>query len=208
MRAARTASVTDSTGEVFTNVLDVAASEGTQLSLWTAVVAGGAGTKPTITVTPSASADVGVVAAEYSGLSTDGTGVDLTTTTTGATTTGGTVSSGSAGPAAGANELAVGLYADSGYGSTLTAGTGWTQRANISGASDLDLLLQDQVITAGASVASCRQKVMTIFSAAPGVWASVNASSAWAKSNRSLMIAPYSSGRATMWSVTSKISVG
>jgi YD repeat-containing protein len=151
---ATAASVTDSTGETFTKVLDVTASDGTQLSLWTAVVAGGGGAKPTITVTPSRTADVGVVAAEYSGLSTNGTGVDQTASATGTTTTAGTISSGSAGPVAGANELAVGLYADSGFGSTLTAGSGWTQRANISGASDLDLLLQDQTLTAGASVAS------------------------------------------------------
>ena len=152
--AATAASVTSSTGEVFTKVLDVTASDQTQLSLWTTVVAGGAGAKPTITVTPTRSADVGAVATEYSGLSSDGTGVDLTASSTGTTTTAGTVSSGSAGPAAGTNDLAVGLYADSGFGSTLTAGSGWTQRANISGAFDMDLLFQDQVLASGASAAS------------------------------------------------------
>ncbi|MGV8978915.1 MAG: LamG-like jellyroll fold domain-containing protein [Cellulomonas sp.] len=151
---ASAASVTDSTGEVFTKVLDQVASDSTQLSVWTAPVTAGAGTKPVITVTSTANADVGVVAAEYSGLSTDGTAVDVRAASTGTTGAPGTVSSGQAGPASGPNELAVGFYADSGFGSTLSAGAGWTQRANVSGATDLDLLVQDQIIATGTAVAS------------------------------------------------------
>lgn len=148
------ASVTDSAGDVFTRVLDTVNSENAQLTVWTAPITSGAGAKPTITVTATGTADVGVAAAEYSGLSTDGTGVDVRTTATGTTGAAGTVSSGTADPTAGANELAVGFYLDDGYNSTLTPGTGWTQRTNISGASDIDLLMQDQVVPAGTAVAS------------------------------------------------------
>lgn len=81
--AATAASVTDSAGDVFTKVTSVVASEDTELSVWTAPVTAGVGTAPTITVTPTSTADVGAAVAEYSGLSTTGTGVDVVSTATG-----------------------------------------------------------------------------------------------------------------------------
>jgi len=44
--------------------------------------------------------------------------------------------------------VAVGFYSDSGVSNTLTAGSGWTQRANISPAADMELLTDDQVVAA------------------------------------------------------------
>ncbi|WP_159806709.1 PA14 domain-containing protein [Cellulomonas citrea] len=152
--AATAASVSDSAGDVFTKVTSQVASENTELSVWTAPVSAGAGTTPTITVTPSSTADVGVAVAEYSGLSLVGTGVDVVSKATGTTGAAGTVSSGSTGAVTGDGELAVGFYADSGFGTTPTAGAGFTGRASIAGASDIDLLVQDKSVSTGASVAS------------------------------------------------------
>ena len=50
-----------------------------------------------------------------------------------------------------ANELALGFYLDSGFGQALTAGTGFTQRANVSPASDIEFLVEDQITGLGAT---------------------------------------------------------
>ena len=55
---------------------------------------------------------------------------------------------------AGAGELAVGFYADSGFGDNLTAGSGFTQRVNVSPTGDIELLAEDQVPAAGATPAA------------------------------------------------------
>ena len=83
-----------------------------------------------------------------------GTGVDTAAHTTGTTAGAGTVSSGATAATQGGNELAVGMYTDSGVGDTVTAGTGYTQRANVAPTSDIELLQQDQVVPAGSVVAS------------------------------------------------------
>src|SRR5207248_1929470 len=82
-----------------------------------------AGTRPTITARTTGSADLAVAALEYSGLSTvaDATAVDqqaLATGTTGSAAA--TVQSGPTPPTNAGNELAVGFYADSGFGASLT----------------------------------------------------------------------------------------
>src|SRR6185437_8125314 len=51
-------SVTDTAGNTYTEVLHFTGGDGTEQSVWTAPVTAGAGTKPTITVTPSSVADV------------------------------------------------------------------------------------------------------------------------------------------------------
>ena len=43
------------------------------------------------------------------------------------------------------------MYADSGFGDTLTAGSGWTQRSNISNAGDMELLSEDQVLSSAGA---------------------------------------------------------
>ena len=89
-------SVTDSAGNTYTEVQHFKASDNTELSVWTAPITAGGGTKPTITVTPTAKADVGVAAVEYSGLSTAaGTAaIDQSAQNTGTTAGPATVSSG------------------------------------------------------------------------------------------------------------------
>jgi RHS repeat-associated protein len=151
---ATVANVADSAGDVFTQVTGFTASDSTQMSVWTAPVTAGVGQKPVITVTPTATADVGFVAAEYSGLSATGTAVDVSAHATGTTTTPTAVSSGLTAATLGSNELAVGFYADSGFSDTLTAGAGFTQRANIAPTSDIELLMQDQAVTAGTTALS------------------------------------------------------
>ncbi len=157
-------SVTDSAGNTYTEVLHFKASDNTEQSVWTAPVTAGGGTKPAITVTPTAKADVGVIASEYSGLSTaTGTGaIDQIASKSGTTSGAASVSSGATAATSGSNELAIGTYVDSGFGDTLKAGTGFTQRANVSPAGDIELLSEDQAqpsagATPNASVEHRRQ---------------------------------------------------
>jgi hypothetical protein len=145
--AATAASVTDSAGDTYVELAHWTASENTEMSVWSAPIWSGGGTRPTITVKPSSSADVGVAASEYSGLSAvnDATVVDQSARATGTTGSAATVSSGATAATTAGNELAIGVYADSGFGDTLTAGSGWTQRSNISNAGDMELLSEDQL---------------------------------------------------------------
>ena len=57
------------------------------MSVWTAPITAGGGTRPTITVTPTSQAETGVAVPEYSGLSavTDATVVDQMAHSSGAT---------------------------------------------------------------------------------------------------------------------------
>ncbi len=151
---ATAASVTDSAGNSYTELVHFTASDGTELSLWSAPITAGGGTKPTITVTPTSKADVGAAVSEYSGLSTAAGAsiVDQVATASGTTTTAGTVASGATQPTSAANELALGLYVDSGFDDTLTAGSGFTQRSNVSKASNIELLTEDEAVpSAGAT---------------------------------------------------------
>ncbi len=151
--AATVKSVTDSSGNTYTEVLHFKASDNTEQSVWTAPVSAGGGTKPAITVTPTAKADVGAIASEYSGLSTAAStgAIDAIASKSGTTSGAATVASGATAATSGSNELAIGMYVDSGFGDTLKAGTGFAQRANVSPAGDMELLSEDQALpTAGA----------------------------------------------------------
>ena len=66
----RSPSVTDAAGNTYTKVTSVKASDDTELSVWTAPITAGGGTRPAITITATGSADIGGAALEYSGLST------------------------------------------------------------------------------------------------------------------------------------------
>ena len=151
--AATAGSVTDSAGDTYVELAHWTASENTEMSVWSAPIWSGGGTRPTITVKPTASADIGVAASEYSGLSTanDTSVVDQTARATGTTSSAASVSSGATAATTAGNELAIGVYADSGFGDTLTAGSGWTQRSNISNAGDMELLSEDQVLTSAGA---------------------------------------------------------
>jgi hypothetical protein len=147
-------SVTDSAGDTFTEVLHFKASDGTEMSIWTTPITAGGGTKPTIKVTSSAKADVGVDALEYSGLSSAaGTAaVDQMSNAFGTTgSSGATVLSGATAATTAANELALGFYVDSGFGDTLTPGTGFTQRSNVSPDGDMEFLTEDALAGLGAT---------------------------------------------------------
>ena len=152
--AATAKSVTDAAGNTYTEVLHFEGSDNTEQSVWTAPVTAGGQTKPAITVTATAKADVGAVASEYSGLSTaaGSAAVDEVASRSATTSGAATVSSGATTATSGSNELAIGSYVDSGFGDSVTSGSGFTQRANVSPASNMELLSEDQALpTAGAT---------------------------------------------------------
>ena len=152
--AATAKSVTDSAGDTFTELTHFTAGDHTEESVWSAPVTAGSAAPPTITVTPSSKADIGAAVLEYTGLSTapDATVVDQLAHASGKTGSGAPVVASSAtAPATGANELAIGLYADSGFGDALSPAAGYTQRINISKVGDMELLAEDQIVSAGAT---------------------------------------------------------
>jgi Domain of unknown function (DUF1929)/Fibronectin type III domain len=150
---ATAASVTDSAGNAYVELLHFNASDNTEMSVWTAPITAGGGTRPVLTVKPSSKADMGVVALEYSGLSavSDATVLDRSSLNTGTTGSAATVSSGATQPTTGANELAIGFYLDSGFGDTLGGGSGYATRANVSPDGNIELLAQDAVVGAGTT---------------------------------------------------------
>ena len=126
------------------------ASDNTELSVWSAPITAGGGTRPTITVKASGTADIGAAALEYSGLSVaaGAAAVDQTRTGDGHHGRGRRpVSSGPTPPTTAAGELAVGFYADSGFSEHPAPATRPTAtRANVSPSGDMELLVQDQVL--------------------------------------------------------------
>jgi hypothetical protein len=150
---ATTSSVTDTAGNTYTELTHFQGADRTELSVWTAPVTAGGGTKPVITAKATSAADIAVAALEYAGLSTAaGTSVlDVQSHATGTTGGAATVSSGATPAVTGTGELAIGLYADSGFGDTLTPGTGYTGRINLAPAADMELLAEDQPASQGAT---------------------------------------------------------
>ena len=151
--AATASSVTDAAGNGYVELLHFKASDHTEMSIWTAPITAGGGTRPTITVKPSAKADVGVVALEYAGVSTaaGASVMDQSAFATGTTSAAGNVSSGASAPTTGANELALGFYLDSGFDDGLGGGAGYTTRANVSPDENVELLAQDAIVATGAT---------------------------------------------------------
>ena len=167
--------VTDSAGNGYTELLHFTASDGTELSVWSAPVTAGGGTQPTITAKSTVTADIGVTALEYAGLSTVGdiTAMDQMSDATGSTTSAATVQSPATAPASANGEMAVGFYADSGFDDSLAAGAGFTARVNVSPANDIEMLAEDQAVSAGATpAASVRTGANTIWLVATIVFAS------------------------------------
>jgi hypothetical protein len=147
-------SVTDSAGNTWTRLTTTTAPDHTELSTWTAPVTAGAGTRPTVTVTASGTADIGAALLDYTGVSTaTGTAVlDTSKTATGTTAaTAATVATGATTATSTGPDLAIGLYADSGFSNALTAGTGWTSRVNVSPTADMEFLAEDQTVPAGGT---------------------------------------------------------
>src|SRR5262249_14749049 len=98
----------------------------------------------------------GVVALEYSGLSTvgDASVLDAAAQASGSTSGAKTVSSGPTPPVSADGEMALGFYADSGFGDSLTAAGGFTPPARVAPASDMETLAEDLPVGGGATPAA------------------------------------------------------
>jgi Domain of unknown function (DUF1929)/Fibronectin type III domain/Kelch motif len=205
---ATAAGVSDSAGNVYTELVHFKASDGTELSVWSAPITAGGGTKPTVSVTPTTKADVGAALSEYSGLSTaaGASVVDQMAQATGTTAAAATVSSGPTGPSTGGNELAIGMYVDSGFGDALTPGSGYTQRSNLSHISDIELLSEDQVISSSGATANAATGTgaNTVWLMATVVFAGASAGSATAPAAPTGVTGTPGDGSATVsWSAPS-----
>ncbi|HEV2346280.1 MAG TPA: fibronectin type III domain-containing protein [Actinocrinis sp.] len=164
--SATASGVTDSAGNAYTELTHFTASDHTEMSVWSAPIGAGGGAPLTVTASTTATADIGVAALEYSGLSAaTGTGaLDVQATATGRTTGAATVASGPTAAAGAGSELALGFYVDSGFGDTLGAGSGFTQRVNISTTSDIELMAEEQSAALGGTPSA------TFTSSAATVW--------------------------------------
>jgi hypothetical protein len=154
---ATTATVSDAAGDPFTELTHFAASDHTEMSVWTAPITKGGGATPTVTATPTGKADVGLAVLEYAGLSAvaDASVVDQTAHASGTTGSSGTTASSGATPATtAAGNLAIGFYVDSGFGDALQGGSGFTTRVNVSNTSDMEFVVQDETVGLGATPAS------------------------------------------------------
>ena len=200
--AATTGSVTDSAGDTYTELTHFTASDGTELSVWSAPVTSGGGTIPTVTAKPTGSADVGVAVLEYSGVSSVGGAsvVDVQSHATGKTGSAGSVAAGATSPTTAAGELALGFYADSGFGDTLTAGAGFTSRVNVSNVSDMELLAEEQVVSAAGATpnATFGTGASTIWLAATVVLKGAGTGAATAPGAPTSVAATAGSGSATL----------
>jgi hypothetical protein len=154
--AATISGVTDAAGNTYTKVTSIVASEDTELSVWSAPITAGAGTRPAITIRATGSADIGGAALEYAGLSTasGAAAIDALKTATGTSTSSGFVTSGPTAALTGDNGLAIGFYADSGFGRTLTADPSYTERVNVSPTPDMEFVVEDALPLRGATPAA------------------------------------------------------
>ena len=142
---ATTSSVGDAAGDTFTEVSHFAAADGTEQSVWTAPITAGAGPNPLSRQPrppPRTSASprwsTGVVHCDrHRGRGQSGARYRHHRAAA-------TVASGAPAATTGTNELAVGFYTDSGFGDTLTSGTGYTARVTVGPTGDMELLTEDQ----------------------------------------------------------------
>jgi hypothetical protein len=137
--------VTDSAGNTYTRVTGVRAPDQTELSVWTAPITAGGGTRPVITVTAAGAGGIGAAAVEYANLSpAAGTAsIDRSVTATGTAGSTGFVASGPTAAVTGDNALALGFYVDSGFARSLLADPAWTERVNVSPASDMEFVVEE-----------------------------------------------------------------
>ena len=155
--AATISSVTDAAGNTYTKVASVKASDDTELSVWTAPITAGGGTKPAITD----HRDGQRRHRRRPRLSTPGCrprpaprpSTQLKTAT-GTATAAGFVTSGPTPALTGDNGLALGFYADSGFGRTLSADPSYTERVNVSPRSDMEFVAEDALPLRGDTPAA------------------------------------------------------
>jgi hypothetical protein len=150
---ATASTVTDTAGNRYVELIHFAAPDKTEMSVWTAPITAGGGTRPTIKITPTRNADIGAAALEYSGLSTvtDATVLDRSAQAFGLTNSAGPVASGPTPATTAGNELALGFYVDSGFGDTLVADPAWTSRTNVSPTFDIEFVAEDRTVPTGAT---------------------------------------------------------
>jgi N,N-dimethylformamidase beta subunit-like, C-terminal/Domain of unknown function (DUF4082)/Concanavalin A-like lectin/glucanases superfamily/Fibronectin type III domain/Viral BACON domain/Bacterial Ig domain len=148
--------VTDAAGNTYTKVTSIAAADDTELSVWSAPITAGGGTRPAITITATGSADIGGAALEYSGLSSasGAAAVDASKAATGTSSGTGFVTSGPTAALAGDNGLAMGFYVDSGFNRTLTSDPSYTERVNVSPTTDMEFVAEDALPLRGDTPAA------------------------------------------------------
>jgi Carboxypeptidase regulatory-like domain/Calcineurin-like phosphoesterase len=162
--------VSDSAGNVYTKHVTASNNRPSgyqaEVTIWSAVVSAGAGSKLTVTASATASADISIGVAEYSGLSTvSGAGaVDQTAGAGGVSASG--PASGATAATTNSNELAVGVYGDGGSGVLITAGAGWSQRFNNSANNQGTIALEDQVVQLASGTPNSQWS-----NASPNSWA-------------------------------------
>lgn len=137
--------VTDTAGNTYTRIANVRAPDNTELSVWTAPVTAGGGTRPTITVAAQGAGGIGAAAVEYANLSPAAgtTSVDRFVTASGTAGSTGFVASGPTGAVTGDNALALGFYVDSGFARSLLPDPAWTERVNVSPTSDMEFVVEE-----------------------------------------------------------------
>lgn len=147
-------SVTDSAGNTYVKDRDAVESDGTHISIWSAPITVGGGTKPTVTAHASAStAEWAMYIEEWAGLKagnsgyTDGTNAKVIGISTSPVT-----SNASTPVPATSGEIAIGFYGDGGNGVvTIGVSAGWTQRGSSiqNTSSTAEACIEDQNTTAG-----------------------------------------------------------
>ena len=144
---------TDSAGNTYVEVAHFVGADGTEESVWTAPITLGAGTRPTVTARATGAADMALATLEYSGLSlvNDASVVDQQAHAIGTTVAAASVASGATTPTGAPNELALGLYADSGFSNALTAGSGYSVRSSVFPTGDMELLAEDRIVATGSN---------------------------------------------------------
>ena len=170
-------SVTDSAGNSYVRVAQFrgAGSDATtEMSVWTAPITAGAGTRPIVTARSSSSATMAITVTEYAGLSTASglTAVDQSRTAAGSSRLSGTAQSGATGATTATGEVAVGFYLDGGPSRTISAGSGYTARVTGAGNSSMEYYIADQTIWPSGTTANA-QFAISSFTTMPWLAATV-----------------------------------
>jgi hypothetical protein len=153
-RGAGATGVSNSAGDHFTELLRGVAADGTETSVWTAPVRAGGSGRQAVTVSASGVADLGAIAVEYAGLSSapGASAIDRIAAAGGTTRGAATVDSGRTQPTTAPGELALGIYADSGFGDLVRAGRRYTERAAITRTRTMmEQVVEDRVVALGAT---------------------------------------------------------
>lgn len=168
-------SVTDAAGNTYTKVTSFRASDNTEMSIWTAPITAGAGTRPVVTARSSASATMAITVTEYAGLSTAaGTGsVDVFKTATGSAVGSGTAQSGATGGTTGVGEVAIGFYLDGGPSRSVSTPSGYTSRVSGVNNSTMEYLIADQTIWPTGTTANAQFSISQFLTTMPWLAATV-----------------------------------